>query len=170
MLLHFKARARKALGKSPVATDYLHSSRVDTTLQYRAVGSGQVETHETALPYIAMQNEAGTWDVKINIVVYDSTMTENLIDKKLLEGVPVEKAVDFLLEKEKEFATQKNAGDFLAYCQRRAAKEDDRHVTNAAMRLHAAGVPLKALRAPKPVKTVSAGGLARMRQSRNAQP
>lgn len=170
MFLQFKARARKAMGKSPVATDYLHSSRVETELRYRAIGSGQVETHKTDLPYIAKQNEAGTWDVKINIVVYDSTMTENLIDQKLKEGVSLEEAVDFLLEKEKEFADKKNAigkggDDFGAHCRRRAGKTDERHVTNAAIRLQAAGADLKALQPPRPQKTVTAGGLARMRKA-----
>lgn len=170
MLDKFRARARKAVGKSPVATDYMRTSRVPATLQYTSWATQQAETHKTDLPYIAVQNDAGTWDVKIDILVYDSAMNENMIKQTLLEGVPVEQAVDYLLEKEKEYAAQKNAiqpdgSGFAEYCERRGAKEDDRHVTNAALRLRAAGVDLAALAPPKAQKTFTAGALARMRKT-----
>lgn len=170
MLDKFRARARKAVGKSPVAADYIRTSRVPVTLQYKSWATQQPETHKTDLPYIAMRNGAGTWDVKINILVYDSAMNENMIDQTLLEGVPVEQAVDYLLEKEKEYAAQKNAiqpdgSDFAAYCDRRGASEDARHVTNAALRLRAAGVELAALAPPKAQKSVTAGTLARIRKT-----
>lgn len=177
MLTQFKARARKAMGWSPVWAHLLRTSKAPITVNFQAIGSRQMESATIDASYLAAKNEFGTWDVKISTAVHDSTMTRNTINVNYMEGVSLEEAVEFLLEKEKELAIRKNAiqkdgSDFAAYCERRGKFAADDHVTNAALRLMTTGAQLKSLKpapqppAPQPRQGVTAGGLARMRKAR----